>query len=662
MRWAVQPVSEIPRLNQGELMNTVTELKQFQSIKGKTSKKTISLLVIQIGVLIAFGLSFYIDQDNRNLVSQMSELRQVLLNIENQSFEAHQGNTDAFDELSNSKREMNRLISRSFHTSFTTLPDITGFNNEWHANETQIDQLLQAKQAIGLSKQLCENMETLLPQLENKSENIITQLIIQSEEPNLIFLASNQLSILQSMKNSLHLLKDKQDDAARTLSLLQEDAKIFKNSLDRLLTGDKTLGINPVANSDTRAAIEDVKKDFEKVTEIDARLNELTAKINASSNAYSKVHDVTHDLFNKSSKLMNTFISNETIYHVTTWTGYILAIAGLFLAITFVFSKNNKPGFSALLSTSSGDSKTSSGTYSAQTVNSIIHNISNTSARVLHLAEDAQTTALQLSMASDKQAKHIANINSSIQKITTSIESMSEHANESVNLAKKSVTTAEHGNQAVKDTIESMQTINADIQDTSNRIKQLGESSQEIGNIVELINEIAEQTHILALNAAIKSSNANSQHDFSNVADEIQQLAERVTQATQKIESLVRSIQLDTNQAVDSMELSSAGVLNGSKLAEAAGNALDRIETISTGLANFITDVSNEASLITISANKISSTMSKIKVFTDQNLAGTKETANLNGKLVSMAKHQRAALLSFSEKENNKNERYFPGE
>ena len=114
-----------------------------------------------------------------------------------------------------------------------------------------------------------------------------------------------------------------------------------------------------------------------------------------------------------------------------------------------------------------------------------------------------------------------------------------------------------------------MNTIRETIQETSKRIKRLGESSQEIGNIVELINDIAEQTNILALNASIQSSMAgDAGRGFAVVADEVQRLAERAANATKQIEVLVRTIQTDTNEAVVSMERSTTDVVGGALLAE----------------------------------------------------------------------------------------------
>ena len=122
-------------------------------------------------------------------------------------------------------------------------------------------------------------------------------------------------------------------------------------------------------------------------------------------------------------------------------------------------------------------------------------------------------------------------------------------------MAQRSVVIAAEGAGVVRETIQGMDQIRDQIQETSKRIKRLGESSQEIGSIVELINDISEQTNILALNAAVQAASAGEAgRGFAVVADEVQRLAERTSGATRRIENLVQAIQADTNEAVTSME------------------------------------------------------------------------------------------------------------
>jgi twitching motility protein PilJ len=173
---------------------------------------------------------------------------------------------------------------------------------------------------------------------------------------------------------------------------------------------------------------------------------------------------------------------------------------------------------------------------------------------------------------------------------------------------------AHKGGDAVRRTIDGMNTIRETIQETSKRIKRLGESSQEIGNIVELINDLAEQTNILALNASIQASMAGEAgRGFAVVADEVQRLAERAANATKQIDVLVRTIQADTNEAVVSMERSTTDVVGGALLAENAGAALEEIEQVSNQIASLVQNISASARQQAGAAQNIARNMQVLK-------------------------------------------------
>jgi len=212
----------------------------------------------------------------------------------------------------------------------------------------------------------------------------------------------------------------------------------------------------------------------------------------------------------------------------------------------------------------------------------------------------------------------------------------------------KSVEIAKKGGEVVRNTIQGMDTIREQIQETSKRIKRLGESSQEIGDIVSLINDISDQTNILALNAAIQASMAGEAgRGFAVVADEVQRLAERSGNATDQIEALVKAIQTDTNEAVISMESSTAEVVHGARLAQDAGVALEEIERVSTSLADLIQNISNAARQQAASAGHVSNTMNVIQEITNQTSEGTSNTANSIGTLAELADELNGSIAGF---------------
>jgi twitching motility protein PilJ len=193
-----------------------------------------------------------------------------------------------------------------------------------------------------------------------------------------------------------------------------------------------------------------------------------------------------------------------------------------------------------------------------------------------------------------------------------------------------------------------MNTIRETIQETSKRIKRLGESSQEIGNIVELINDIAEQTNILALNASIQASMAGEAgRGFAIVADEVQRLAERAANATKQIEVLVRTIQTDTNGAVVSMERSTTDVVGGALLAENAGAALGEIEQVSNQIANLVHNISSSARGQAQAGQSIARNMQVLREISAQTADSTTSTSQAIAKLAELSAGLRTSVAGF---------------
>ena len=235
--------------------------------------------------------------------------------------------------------------------------------------------------------------------------------------------------------------------------------------------------------------------------------------------------------------------------------------------------------------------------FAVEQLRSLVTTINDTSVQVASSAQETQATAMHLAEAAEHQAQEITSASDRINEIAASINQVSKNSAESADVAQRSVQIADQRRRrGAPDDRRAWTTIRDQIQETSKRIKRLGESSQEIGSIVELINDISEQTNILALNAAIQAASAGEAgRGFAVVADEVQRLAERASNATKRIETLVQTIQSDTNEAVSSMEQTTSEVVAGARLAEDAGTALGEIEKVSSDLSDLIQGISAAA-------------------------------------------------------------------
>lgn len=186
------------------------------------------------------------------------------------------------------------------------------------------------------------------------------------------------------------------------------------------------------------------------------------------------------------------------------------------------------------------------------------------------------------------------------------------------------------------------------IQETAKRIKQLGESSQEIGEIVDMISDITEQTNVLALNAAIQAASAGEDgRGFSVVAEEVQHLAERSAEATKQIGVLVQAIQGDTQDAMAAMEKSTLGVVEVAGLSEVAGRSLHEIEQVSNELAVLINSISASTRLQAGMAGEVVQAMQDILKITQQTTDGTRLNANSIAQINSLATDLKGSVAGF---------------
>jgi twitching motility protein PilJ len=266
--------------------------------------------------------------------------------------------------------------------------------------------------------------------------------------------------------------------------------------------------------------------------------------------------------------------------------------------------------------------------YTVEELRNLVSQVQLTASRVTDTTGQVDQTSTDLLAASKEQLHEIRSTGEAVLQMAGRINEVSNQAQATATVARQSRQAAESGLQAMQNNISGMNSIREHIQETSKRIKRLGESSQEIGEITELISDITEQTNVLALNAAIQAASAGEAgRGFSVVAEEVQRLAERSGDATRQIAALVKTIQTDTHDAVAAMERSTLGVVQGTRLSDAAGRALEEIDTVSRRLDELIAQISSQALSEAHSANEVASNIQHIFAVTEQTSEGTRSTA-----------------------------------
>ncbi len=286
--------------------------------------------------------------------------------------------------------------------------------------------------------------------------------------------------------------------------------------------------------------------------------------------------------------------------------------------------------------------------YTVEELRQLVGQVHQTARRVTQTTARVDDTSTQLLAASTEQLREIRETGQSMLDMADRINRVAGQAQESAQVARLSLQAAESGLVAVRNAMGGMNAIRDHIQETSKRIKRLGESSQEIGEITELISGITEQTHVLALNAAIQAAAAGEAgRGFSVVAEEVQRLAERSADATRQIAALVRTIQTDTQDAVAAMERSTEGVVAGARLSDSAGAALTEIDQVSRRLAQLIEQISQAAAREAEAANGVADNIQHIFTVTEQTGEGTRSTAMQVRELSRIADELRQSVERF---------------
>ena len=262
-----------------------------------------------------------------------------------------------------------------------------------------------------------------------------------------------------------------------------------------------------------------------------------------------------------------------------------------------------------------------------------------TQATAMHLAEAAEHQAQEITSASDRDQRNRG-------QHQPGVEELRRVGGRGAALG---ADRDQRRRRRAPDDRRAWTTIRDQIQETSKRIKRLGESSQEIGSIVELINDISEQTNILALNAAIQAASAGEAgRGFAVVADEVQRLAERASNATKRIETLVQTIQSDTNEAVSSMEQTTSEVVAGARLAEDAGTRAGRDRKgVDRPVGPHSGHLHRGAAAVRRRRRTSPQTMNTIQQITSQTSQGASQTAESIGNLAQLAADLRRSVADF---------------
>jgi twitching motility protein PilJ len=658
--------------------------------------------IVIVCLLLAIGLAsvdfWWLNNKNgedREAIALTTQVQVLSQQTAKYALEASDGNRDSFRELAATRNTIDsavqRLVKGDEKTGMPAYADdaktqsgrsVGALANAWHQLDADIGKILSNKDLVLSSGERADLFSKQMPLLNARTDevlNIVQQKNASSEQT---FTIARWMLMADRMIRRVQEILQGGDGAQSAADGLSRDAQLYGAVLKGLIDGNADGGVRAMTDANARKILEGMQTSWGDLVDPVAQLVAASPNLQDVKRAGNQASLDSQTVLlraNESADQIAKLPLNRLFPNV--WWGLLGAIGAVLFALTLVYNlvrdqrarfettselnQRNQTAIMRLLdemgTLAEGD-LTIKATVTeditgaiADAMNSavdemrnLVTTINETAVRVSAAAQETQATAMHLADAAEQQAQQITSATSAINQIATSMDTVSKDSAESADVAQRSVQIASRGAEVVRETIQGMDSIRDQIQETSKRIKRLGESSQEIGSIVELINDIAEQTNILALNAAIQAASAGEAgRGFAVVADEVQRLAERSASATKRIETLVQTIQSDTNEAVSSMEQTTAEVVAGARLAEDAGTALGDIERVSNDLSALIQNISAAARQQSAAATDTSATMNVIQEITSQTSLGASQTAESIGNLAQLANDLRLSVANF---------------
>ena len=646
------------------------------------------LFILLMG--LAFWQSSEFERTGRQHLNLASDLRLLSQRMTTQALAASQGRDQSFLFLTQHQDSfedtLKTLVSGDEPARLPALPaeltpELKQVNTHWQAYAKDLDAIVLSRATIVKAEKAILAVKKKIPLLLEESEQVIDMLSQQSASADQIYHATRQLMLAQRIENSLNSVLSGGDNVLTAADHLSKDTERFSQVVDGLLNGNSVVEIKKVTDAKVRSSLEKIRADFSAVAEQAEGLITLSPDLYQMKEAAAQLEEKGSVLFDGAGSLESALQQYSRTNQWWTTAGFGLSGLALLsflmlirsilnntrdqLAVSKETNDRNQRAILTLLdemaTLADGDltvkatvteditgAIADSMNYAIEAMRSLVGTINEASSKVAETSKSARDNTLRLSESSEKQARKIVSASESITDLTHSIDKVSKNAEVSAGVAEQSLAFAHNGVETVRRAIEGMEDIRGNIHDTSKRIKRLGESSQEIGDIVGLITDIADQTNILALNAAIQASSAGEGgRGFAVVADEVQRLAERSANASKQIEALVRTIQADTGEAIQAMETSTTNVVRGSQQAEEAGGALEEIENVSNQLADLIKGISEEAREQALVSSVIAEAMNSIQGSTKQSVSSAKDTASAVGELVEHASELRHSVEGF---------------
>lgn len=593
--------------------------------------------------------------------------------------EAVLGSEPAFVALADSKNKIQGIMQALTEGDVASSVDpvsphldylLAPIQEIWGGVHSQVDQILVNQDAVLVTRSSVPQVNEVSSRLLAKTDEVVEVLVRRSAPPELIDVAGSLRTLSQRIAQQVNLFALGGSESELAAGQFAKDIKLFADAFQSLRR-TKTAQLQP--------RLDEVETNFGELSGSIQQIQDVLPEYLTAQRAADTVTANSDQLLAAMQQMVAGYAAAPK--RGIAWLPWVFAalaaLLAALLARAFILrarlraetsAEENRQTQDAILklldemtSLADGDltieaevtdqitgAIADSVNFAIREMRSLVHSITEAATQIARETGNARGTAERLNAVSDQQAQEILTMTSRIQEMATSMETMSQNARRSAEVATGSTQVANRGAEAVRDTMRGMDGMREQIQATSKRIKRLGESSQQIGEVAALIEELAEQTNVLSLNAAIQAAMAGeSGRGFAVVADEVQRLAERSSEATRQIADLINNIQSDTNEAVTSMERATSEVVEGSRVADAAGKALHEIESGSQELSHLIQAMAEIAGRQSEEAHNLSGQMGDVQQVTNDTSTGVRQTADSIGRLAELARRLEQSVAGF---------------
>ena len=284
-----------------------------------------------------------------------------------------------------------------------------------------------------------------------------------------------------------------------------------------------------------------------------------------------------------------------------------------------------------------------------ETLDGVLSEVDDASREVASAATQIAASSEEMAAGMGEQSSQVTQISAAIEEMSASITEVAHKSREAAEKAQHSGDTAREGGSVVEQTVTGMNAISEAVSTSAVAVQELGKRGEQIGEVIEVINDIADQTNLLALNAAIEAARAGEHgRGFAVVADEVRKLADRTTKATEEVAQSISAIQTETQTAVEKMQAGTEQVGQGVELANQAGASLREIVTGAGDVAGLVQSIAAAAEQQSSASEEVSRNVESITAVTSQATEGAQQSAAASSQLSSKAEQLQQLVGRFT--------------